>query len=69
MEIEIAGVLGFVFAATTIVALICERQTDVLHGPYIAGRVRLRTAGLICNPLLFLLDQLGRRAIYMTTLA
>jgi hypothetical protein len=37
---EIIGLVGFVFAATAIGALIHERRTDVLHGPYIEGRER-----------------------------
>ena len=69
MEIEIAGLVGFVFAATAIVALIYERQTDVLHGPYIEGYVRLHTAGLISSPLLFLADQLNRKVIHMASFA
>ena len=37
---EIIGLVGFVFAATAIGALIYEHRTDVLHGPYIEGRER-----------------------------
>jgi len=69
MEIEIAGLVGFVFAVTTIGALICERRTDVLHGAYVEGRLRLQTSGLIRHPLLFLGDRLGRRVIRVASLA
>jgi hypothetical protein len=37
MDIEILGFLGFVFAATSLVAKAYERRTDVLHGSYIEG--------------------------------
>jgi hypothetical protein len=69
MEIEIAGLVGFVFAVTTIGALICEHRTDVLHGAYIEGRLRLQTSGLIRHPLLFLVDRLGRNMIRVASLA
>jgi hypothetical protein len=36
MEIEIAGLVGSVFAATSVGALVYERQMDVLHGIPIA---------------------------------
>jgi hypothetical protein len=42
---EIAGVLGFVFAATAIGVLVYKRQADVLYGPYIEGRVQPRILG------------------------
>ena len=35
MEIEIAGLAGFVSALTAVIALIYERQTNVLNGPHI----------------------------------
>jgi hypothetical protein len=42
MDIEIIGVAGFVFAATSAGALVYERRTDVLYGPYIEGRRKNR---------------------------
>jgi hypothetical protein len=38
MTSEIIAFLGFVFIATTLIAKVCERRQDVLHGPYIEGR-------------------------------
>jgi hypothetical protein len=35
MTIETIGLLGFVFAATTLATMAYERQMDVLHGPYV----------------------------------
>ena len=39
---EILGFSGFVFAATVVGVLVYEHEMDVLHGPYIEGRVRAR---------------------------
>jgi len=69
VEIEIAGLVGFMFAVTAVGALICERRTDVLHGSYIEGCLRLRTSGLIRHPLLFLADRLDRKMIRVASLA
>ena len=38
MIIETIAVLGFVFAATALAAVVFERRMDVLYGPYIEGR-------------------------------
>ena len=38
MIIETIAVVGFVFAATALAAIVFERRMDVLHGPYIEGR-------------------------------
>ena len=38
MIIETIAVMGFVFAATALAAIVFERRMDVLHGPYIEGR-------------------------------
>ena len=38
MTIETIALLGFIFAATALAAMIFERRMDVLHGPYIEGR-------------------------------
>jgi hypothetical protein len=69
MEIEIAGLVGFVSAATSIGALICEHQTDVLQGAYMEGRLRLQTSGLMRHPLPFLVDRLGRNMIRIASSA
>jgi len=37
MDIEILGLLGYVFAATTLAKMLYERRRDVLSGPYIQG--------------------------------
>ena len=37
MTIEMIAIVGLVFAAATIAALLHEYQTDVLYGPYIQG--------------------------------
>jgi hypothetical protein len=41
-NIEIVGILGFVFAATALAAIAYERHMDVLHGSYIQGRYKHR---------------------------
>jgi hypothetical protein len=38
MIIETIVLVGFVFAATALAAVVFERRMDVLHGPYIEGR-------------------------------
>jgi len=38
MTIETIALMGLVFAATALAAIIFERRMDVLHGPYIEGR-------------------------------
>jgi hypothetical protein len=35
MSIEMIGFVGFVFAFTAIAAILYERRTDVLNGPYV----------------------------------
>jgi hypothetical protein len=42
MDIETIGLLSFVFAATALAAMFCERRMDVLYGPYIQGRAKPR---------------------------
>jgi hypothetical protein len=44
MIIETLVLVGFVFAATTLAAIVFERRMDVLHGPYIEGRNVSRAA-------------------------
>ena len=38
MIIETIALVGFVFAATALAAIVFERRMDVLHGPYVGGR-------------------------------
>jgi hypothetical protein len=37
LTMKMIAIAGFVFAATSIAALVHEYRTDVLHGPYIEG--------------------------------
>jgi hypothetical protein len=72
MEIEIIGLVGFVFAATSLGALVYERRMDVLYGPYIETRKERRAAflaGRIWKPARLLADQLRWRARNMVYLA
>lgn len=48
---EILGILGFVFAATVVGVLVYEHEMDVLHGPYIEGRVQERGVAAMLDPL------------------
>ncbi len=72
IDIEIAGLVGFAFAAASLVALMIERRRDVLHGPYIEGRNRRRiqgAAGLMPVAINSLADRLRWRARNMVYLA
>jgi hypothetical protein len=72
MEIEIIGLVGFVFAATSLGALVHERRMDVLHGPYIEAHKERRAvflAGQIWKLARLLADQLRWRARNMVYLA
>jgi hypothetical protein len=42
LTMKMIAIAGFVFAATSIAALVHEYRTDVLHGPYIEGSDRSR---------------------------
>jgi hypothetical protein len=73
---EILGFLGFVFAATTAGRLVREHQTDVLHGPYIEGRVRTRLfaatfkfARAVAEAFVEHLNWKTRDAVYLASLA
>jgi hypothetical protein len=69
---EIIGLVGLVFAATALGAIAYEHQTDVLHGPYIEGRVQPRTLDAIWDPLRPLADHLNfkaRNVVYLALLA
>jgi len=47
---EIAGLLGFVFAATVFGTVMYERRMDVLYGPYIEGRARTNRVAVVWHP-------------------
>ena len=75
---EIIGLAGFVFAATAIGALIYERRSDVLHGPYIEGREQPQPPGWLqaldemLDPVHELAGRLSfraRHAVYLASLA
>jgi hypothetical protein len=73
---EIAGIWGFVFAATAIGVLVYEHQTDVLRGPYIEGRVQPRLlapmidqARVLLEPIIERINWKARNAIYLALLA
>ena len=53
---DILGILGFVFAVTTTCVLVYEHQADVLHGPFIEGRVRTRELASIIDPVRAVVD-------------
>jgi hypothetical protein len=72
----ILGILGFVFAATTTSRLVYEHQTDVLHGPYIEGRVQSRPlapiidfARAVAEAMIEHLNWKARDAVYLASLA
>jgi hypothetical protein len=75
MEISIIGLVGFVFAATSLGALVHERRMDVLYGPYIEARKERRAAfpaSLIWKFARLLADQFRWRArnmIYLASIA
>jgi len=50
------GILGFVFALTATGRLVYEHQIDVLHGPYIEGRVRSRDVAAMLDPARAVID-------------
>jgi hypothetical protein len=67
MTIEIIAVVAFIFAFTTIAAILHERRMDVLHGPYVEQRDR--ETKLILAPLIA--DYFRWRArsmIYLTSI-
>jgi hypothetical protein len=75
MEIEIIGLVGFVFAATALGALLYERRMDVLYGSYIEGRKGRHAAfpvGAIWKAAHLFADQFRWRArnmIYLASIA
>jgi hypothetical protein len=69
---EIIGIVGFVFAAVTVGALIYEREMDVLHGRYIERREQAKEFAAVWNPMLMHVERLNwtaRNAVYLASLA
>jgi hypothetical protein len=69
LEIEIAGLVGLVFASTAIGALICEQRKDVLNGAFIEGCVWLQTVGSSWNPLRVFVNRPRRNMNRLVSLA
>jgi hypothetical protein len=73
---EIAGIVGLVFAAAAIGGLVYEHNTDVLRGPYIEGRAQLHVLAPIVDqvrslvtPIVDRINWKARDAIYLASLA
>jgi hypothetical protein len=72
MDIETIGILGFVFAATAIAAMVYERRVDVLHGSYLVDRAEVEprhSAKRLWEP--SLIDRLrwkSRNVIYLASM-
>jgi hypothetical protein len=75
MEIEIIGLVGFVFSATALGALLYERRMDVLYGSYIEGckgRQAAFPVGAIWKEARRFADQLrwkARNTVYLVSIA
>jgi hypothetical protein len=74
--ILILGIAGFVFAATTTGRLVYEHDTDVLHGPFIEGRVQTREFAAIIDPVRAIVEPVmarlnwqARNVVYLASLA
>jgi hypothetical protein len=72
MDIDTIGILGFVFAATSLGALLVEWRTDVLR--YVESRDPRRMAGIfrMPDPVRVLADRLRwsvRNAVYLPAIA
>ena len=71
MNIDIAIVIGLVFAAASLGRFAYERHMDVLHGPYIEGRDTRSVLTMIAAPLT-VIDRLRfklRGMIYLASIA
>jgi len=72
MNIDIAIVIGLVFAAASLGRFAYERHMDVLHGPYIEGRDARSVLTMIAAPLT-MIDRLRfiklRGMIYLASIA
>jgi hypothetical protein len=75
-SLAIFGIMGLAFAATTSGALVYERQSDVLHGPYVEGRERPRAIAAIVDfaraigeAMVEHLNWKARDAVYLASLA
>jgi hypothetical protein len=47
MTMKVIAIVGLVFAATSVAALVHEYRMDVLHGPYIEGSDRSSNATML----------------------
>jgi hypothetical protein len=75
-HMEILGIAGFVFAATAAGVLVYERETDVLHGPYIEGRQAQRAVAAMLGPVRPVIEAVterlnwrARNAVYLASFA
>ncbi len=72
MNIEIAILVGLVFAAASLGRFAYQRHMDVLHGPYIEGRDTQPMFGIIAEPLRSMIDRLRfklRGMVYLASIA
>ncbi|HZR90327.1 MAG TPA: hypothetical protein VFB02_26300 [Bradyrhizobium sp.] len=72
MNIEIAILVGLVFAAASLGRFAYQRHMDVLHGPYIEGRDTRPLFGIIAEPLRSMIDRLRfklRGMVYLASIA
>ena len=74
--IEIAGIIGPVFAAAAVGVLAYDHQTDVLRGPYVEGRAPSRDIAAMFGPARAMVEAAiarinwrARNAIYLASLA
>jgi hypothetical protein len=58
MDIEILGLIGFAFAATTLARVAYKRRLDVLYGPYVQGRPRGFSLARFWHPASSAIDRL-----------
>jgi hypothetical protein len=73
---DILGIFGFVFALTATGRLVYERETDVLHGPFIEGRAQTRELASVVDPMRAVIDAAmkhlnwqARNVVYLASLA
>jgi hypothetical protein len=70
MIVETIALVSVAFAAVTLVMTAYERHMDVLHGPYIEGRVDARSAERLWQPLQSATEALqwkARNVVYLTS--
>jgi hypothetical protein len=72
MTIEIAIVVGLVFAAASLGRFAYDRHMDVLHGPYIEGRNTRPVLRITATPPFTMIDRLRfrlRGMVYLASIA